>query len=190
MNIKNSVKLYDETAFGIVHTFSTTQDIAITYGDNTKDNIPLVRLHSQCFTGETLNSAHCDCKEQMHEFIELAKDDYGLLLYLFQEGRGIGLHAKLDAYALQQQGINTFEANRMLGYKEDERDFDSAIDMLKTLGINKVRLHTNNPQKVEQLRAGGIEVVEVIPTKTYVKTQNKAYLRAKKELHQHSLDID
>lgn len=190
MKIKNSVKLYDENDFGIVHTFSTTKDIAIEYGTKGGNKVPLVRLHSQCFTGETLNSAHCDCKEQLDEFIDLAKQEYGFLLYLFQEGRGIGLHAKLDAYSLQQQGIDTFEANRMLGFEDDERVFDIAVDMLNTLGINKIRLHTNNPEKVSQLQQGGIDVVEVIPTKTYIKAHNENYLRAKKERHKHSLDID
>jgi len=194
MNIKNTVILHDNTSQGVIHTFTTTQDIAIEYGDDkekaqAKEKPPLVRLHSQCFTGETLQSAHCDCKEQMDEFISLAKADYGFMLYLFQEGRGIGLHAKLDAYALQQKGIDTFEANRMLGFGEDERNFDSAVDMLKTLGITQIRLHTNNPEKVKHLRDSGIDVTEVINTKTYIKEHNEDYLRAKKEKHKHNLDI-
>lgn len=190
MNIKNSVTLYDDVSHGTVHTFTTTQDIAIEYGKPIAQKVPVVRLHSQCFTGETLNSDHCDCKEQMHEFIDLAKHEYGFMLYLFQEGRGIGLHAKLDAYSLQQKGMDTFEANRMLGFEDDERVFDTAIDMLNTLGVKQIRLHTNNPEKVEQLRKGGIDVLEVIPTQTYVKTHNEDYLRAKKVHHKHSLDID
>lgn len=150
---------------------------------------PLVRIHSECLTGDVFGSARCDCGPQMHEALEAIASSGGALLYLRQEGRGIGLVRKIDAYSLQDLGYDTFEANRMLGNRDDERDFAVAADMLKALGLTRIRLMTNNPEKVESLRALGIEVESVVPTKLHVTHQNKSYLLAKAVKGGHALDV-
>jgi GTP cyclohydrolase II len=151
--------------------------------------VPLVRLHSECLTGDVFGSARCDCGPQMHEALAEISRVGGALLYLRQEGRGIGLVRKIDAYSLQDKGFDTFEANRMLGNQDDERDFAVAADMLEALGLTRIRLMTNNPEKVECLRAMGIDVVSVVPTKLHVTHQNKNYLIAKAVKAGHSLDV-
>jgi GTP cyclohydrolase II len=147
----------------------------------------LVRLHSECLTGDIFSSARCDCGEQLHEAIGLLAEEGGILLYLRQEGRGIGLYAKLDAYRLQDQGIDTYEANRWLNLPEDARNYTIGARMLQALGINRIRLLTNNPDKVAQLTAAGIDVAEVRRTGVFVTVANRAYLEAKIR-HRHLLD--
>jgi GTP cyclohydrolase II len=140
---------------------------------------PLVRVHSECLTGDVLGSGRCDCGPQLRESVERIAEAGGYLLYLRQEGRGIGLYAKLDAYALQDEGLDTFEANVALGYAEDERDYTVAAQMLGALGERRIALLSNNPDKVAQLTALGIEVSELVPTATHLSPSNARYLAAK-----------
>ncbi|GAA3212807.1 GTP cyclohydrolase II [Streptomyces sp. NPDC006186] len=140
---------------------------------------PLVRLHSECLTGDVLGSARCDCGPQLEEALGMLAGQGGVLLYLRQEGRGIGLYNKLDAYLLQDGDTDTFEANRLLGRGADERDYGAAAVMLRTLGLRRVRLLTNNPDKEAQLLRHGVEVAECVPTGVHMTPGNAAYLEAK-----------
>ena len=140
---------------------------------------PLVRPHSECLTGDVLGSQRCDCGPQLREAVERITDAGGFLLYLRQEGRGIGLYAKLDAYALQDAGLDTYEANVALGFGEDERDYGVAADMLAALGVSRIDLLTNNPDKVAQLRATGVDVARCLPTAVHLSRANAPYLAAK-----------
>src|SRR5215213_9355571 len=140
---------------------------------------PLVRPHSECLTGDVFGSERCDCGPQLREAAERISDAGGFLLYLRQEGRGIGLYNKLDAYALQDTGLDTYEANLALGHGEDERDYTVAAQMLQALGVPAVALLTNNPDKVEQLTGLGVTVVERVPTGLFPAPANAAYLAAK-----------
>ncbi|MFD5510822.1 GTP cyclohydrolase II RibA [Streptomyces sp. NPDC059761] len=150
---------------------------------------PLVRLHSECLTGDVLGSARCDCGPQLDEALRRIADHGGAVLYLRQEGRGIGLYNKLDTYVLQSQDHDTFAANRMIGRGDDERDYAAAAAMLHALGLTRIRLLTNNPDKVRELRAHGIEITEVIPTGVYVTAENSRYLSAKAELAGHTIAL-
>ncbi|HEX5741147.1 MAG TPA: GTP cyclohydrolase II [Pilimelia sp.] len=141
--------------------------------------VPLVRVHSECLTGDVFASARCDCGPQLAEALDRVGDDGGAVLYLRQEGRGIGLYPKLDAYLLQDAGADTFAANRLLGYGADDRDYRVAAAMLRALGLTRVRLLTNNPDKVRQLRDHGIDVADVLPTAVYLTGDNARYLAAK-----------
>ncbi len=165
------------------------EHIAIIYGDLTKLDAPLVRVHSECLTGDLFGSLRCDCGEQLREAQTMMATEGGILLYLRQEGRGIGLYNKLDAYALQDEGIDTYKANEMLGFDHDLRDFKPAIDMLKAMNVNRIKLLTNNPQKAEEIIAAGIEVVECIETGVYVNKYNTDYLKAKVEQHEHKINL-
>jgi GTP cyclohydrolase II len=140
---------------------------------------PLVRPHSECLTGDVFGSQRCDCGPQLREAIERITAAGGFLLYLRQEGRGIGLYSKLDAYALQDAGLDTYEANLALGHAEDERDYTAAAQMLAALGVRRVALLSNNPEKVEQLDHLGVTVTELVPTGIYLAPANAAYLAAK-----------
>ncbi|WP_416968510.1 GTP cyclohydrolase II [Streptomyces sp. 4F14] len=151
--------------------------------------VPLVRLHSECLTGDVFGSARCDCGPQLEESLHLVARDGGAVLYLRQEGRGIGLYNKLDAYVLQDRGSDTFEANRLLGRGEDERDYTAAAEMLRALGLTRIRLLSNNPDKAEQLTALGIEVVERVPTGVYLTGENGRYLDAKARHAGHTLPV-
>lgn len=150
---------------------------------------PLVRLHSECATGDIFGSRRCDCGPQLREALTLMSEQGGVIVYLRQEGRGIGLKAKLDAYALQLQGMDTFAANRALGFQDDIRSFEVAGKMLLALGIDRVRLLTNNPQKATQLARSGVTVAMVVPTTTFITEHNKEYLRAKRAHHGHVLSV-
>ncbi|MFM9700279.1 GTP cyclohydrolase II RibA [Streptomyces europaeiscabiei] len=142
-------------------------------------SVPLVRLHSECLTGDVFGSARCDCGPQLDEALAALADTGGVVLYLRQEGRGIGLYNKLDTYVLQDQDIDTFRANRLIGRGEDERDYRAAAAMLRALGLTRIRLLTNNPDKVAQLRALGIRVDAVVATTVHLTPDNAAYLAAK-----------
>jgi GTP cyclohydrolase II len=144
---------------------------------------PLTRLHRECLTGDGLGSRRCVCGPQLDEALHRLADEGGLLLYLRQEGRGIGLYAKLDAYVLQDQGLDTYEANRALGYDEDARDYTAAAQMLGALGVDRVRLLTNNSDKVAQLEELGIPVVEQVPTVLHRSDANGRYLASKLRRH-------
>ena len=141
--------------------------------------VPLVRLHSECLTGDVLGSARCDCGPQLGEAVLRIRDVGGYLLYLRQEGRGIGLYNKLDAYALQDLGLDTYEANQTLGFEADERTYAVAAEMLLALGVERVELLTNNPDKPAQLRTAGIRVDRCHPTGLHVSPSNGDYLAAK-----------
>jgi GTP cyclohydrolase II len=150
--------------------------------------VPLVRPHSECLTGDVFGSQRCDCGPQMREAVERIADAGGFLLYLRQEGRGIGLYAKLDAYALQDSGLDTYEANRALGYADDERDYTVAAQMLRGLGLSRVALLTNNPDKPAQLTRLGVTVTECVPTEMHLSAANSNYLAAKAARGGHTLD--
>ena len=144
-----------------------------------KTGVP-TRVHSECLTGDALGSLRCDCRDQLTAALEvLSRYPEGVLLYLRQEGRGIGLHNKLRAYGLQEQGFDTFEANKLLGFEADARDYGVAASMLRALGVESVRLMTNNPSKIDGLREHGIEVVGRIPVIAGKNEHNVRYLSAK-----------
>src|SRR5271169_807451 len=176
-NRANKVKRECETA------------LVMTLGD-LQNGVPLLRIHSQCLTGEVLGSLRCDCRGQLEVAMStIAEQGSGLVIYLHQEGRGIGLMAKLQAYALQDHGLDTIEANQALGFDADCRDFSLAVAVLYELKVRQVRLMSNNPQKVEALEKGGIEVIELIACEAPPSPYALPYLRTKKEKMGHSLTI-
>jgi GTP cyclohydrolase II len=150
---------------------------------------PLVRPHSECLTGDVFGSQRCDCGPQLREAVERIADSGGFLLYLRQEGRGIGLYAKLDAYALQDRGLDTYEANLALGHREDERSYLVAAQMLHALGVSRVAVLSNNPDKARQLRRFGITVTAQVPTGVHLSSANARYLATKAGSGAHTLDI-
>lgn len=176
-----------------VFTFTGLADgkehLALGIGDYESATVPLVRPHSECLTGDVFGSQRCDCGPQLREAVERIGECGGYLLYLRQEGRGIGLYAKLDAYALQDDGLDTYEANRALGRGEDERDYTAAAQMLNALGVGAIRLLSNNPDKQRQLVQLGVRVVERVPTGVHVSDANIRYLRAKVEHTGHTLAL-
>ncbi len=149
----------------------------------------LVRVHSECLTGDVFGSDRCDCGPQLRESVERVAASGGLLLYLRQEGRGIGLYAKLDAYSLQDDGLDTYDANLALGFGADERDYTVAAQMLLALGVRRVALLTNNPDKVRQLEDLGLDVVGHVPTGVHLSETNAAYLATKVRRRQHTLEL-
>src|SRR5579871_3760259 len=140
------------------------QHVALELGQPPAAGLPLVRLHSECLTGDVFGSQRCDCGPQLREAVERIAESGGYLLYLRQEGRGIGLYRKLDAYALQDDGLDTYEANLALGHREDERSYVVAAQMLNALGVLRIALLTNNLDKARQLRRFGVTVTERVPT--------------------------
>ncbi|MFT6984425.1 MAG: GTP cyclohydrolase II [Psychromonas sp.] len=162
------------------HLASDKEHIAIIFGKADEWSIsPIVRIHSECLTGDVFHSSRCDCGEQLNEAIELMEKEGGIIIYLRQEGRGIGLYNKIDAYKLQSEGMDTYQANNQLGFEDDLRDFTEAGQMLKALNIEKLQLLTNNPLKVKALQDYGITVDKVISTSTFIKDDNESYLRSK-----------
>ncbi|MCP2242092.1 GTP cyclohydrolase II [Lentzea aerocolonigenes] len=149
--------------------------------------VPLVRMHSECLTGDVFGSARCDCGPQLREAVQRIDGAGGVLLYLRQEGRGIGLYNKLDAYALQDAGLDTYQANLSLGLPEDSRDYTAAAQMLAALGVAELNLLTNNPDKAQQLRDLGVTVAEAVPTSVHATPHNLRYLHAKAEHTQHTI---
>lgn len=147
--------------------------------------IPYVRLHSECITGEAFGSKKCDCGPQLHRAMEMISQRGGHLLYLRQEGRGIGLINKIKAYQLQDNGMNTLDANIHLGFRGDEREYSSAVDVLKILGLQKINLITNNPLKLDFLTNAGIEINQRIPLIIPADAQNVDYLNVKRTLMGH-----
>jgi GTP cyclohydrolase II len=162
------------------------EHLALVFGDPAT---PLVRMHSECLTGDVFGSARCDCGPQLREAVQRIDSAGGVLLYLRQEGRGIGLYAKLDAYALQDAGLDTYQANVALGHGEDERDYTVAAQMLHALAVRRVRLLTNNPDKAGQLAGLGVDVTEQIPTGVHISAANVRYLAAKARHSAHTLDL-
>ena len=163
--------------------------LAIVMG-NLMQEPPLLRIHSQCFTGEALGSLRCDCGDQLAMAMQaIAEEGRGLVIYEYQEGRGIGLMAKMQTYELQDVGIDTVEANHALGFRADCRDFSLPAAILRDLGVNRVRLLTNNPSKSRALSSAGIELVAQIPCETAPTPHSLVYLRAKKEKMGHALSL-
>jgi GTP cyclohydrolase II len=163
------------------------EHLAIVLGEPT--DVPLVRLHSECLTGDVLGSRRCDCGPQLHEAVDRIEAAGGYLLYLRQEGRGIGLYAKLEAYLLQDRGLDTYDANLALGYAADARDYSAAAQMLTALGVDRLALLTNNPDKVAQLTAHGLDVVSRVPTAVHLTASNRSYLRAKAGRGSHAMEL-
>jgi len=162
--------------------------LALIMGEIEGQESVLVRIHSECFTGDVLGSMRCDCRAQMEQALHtIAQEQRGVLIYLRQEGRGIGLRDKLRAYNLQDQGYDTVEANWLLGHQADERDYSVAAAILEELRPRSVRLLTNNPEKLKALRELGILVVERVPLETEVTVENADYLRAKASRLHHLL---
>ena len=151
--------------------------------------VPLIRAHSECLTGDVFGSQRCDCGPQLREAVERIAGEGGYLLYLRQEGRGIGLYSKLEAYALQDTGIDTYEANIALGHCEDERSYVAAAQMLHALEASRVVLLSNNPDKARQLRSCGVTVVDQVRTGVHVSAANVRYLEAKARRGGHTLDL-
>jgi GTP cyclohydrolase II len=155
--------------------------VALVMGDDLSGS-PLVRIHSQCLTGDVFGSLRCDCRQQLEIALSMiAREGRGVLVYEQQEGRGIGLMAKLQAYALQDSGLDTVEANERLGFKADHREFQLPVEILKVLGIKQVRLLSNNPDKVGALERAGIRVTERVPCEVEPSKYTEDYLKTKEE---------
>jgi GTP cyclohydrolase II len=162
--------------------------VVIQHGRLKRGQPPLVRIHSQCLTGDVFTSQRCDCRAQLELSLrKIAKAPSGIVLYLPQEGRGIGLLNKLKAYGLQDEGLDTVEANRRLGFAADSRDYDFAAAALKALNVHSVRLLSNNPDKIQQLERSGIHVVERIPCRPRTNHHSRDYLRTKQRKMGHLL---
>jgi GTP cyclohydrolase II len=153
----------------------------------TPGTTPLVRPHSECLTGDVFGSQRCDCGAQLREAVERIAEAGGYLLYLRQEGRGIGLYDKVDAYALQDTGLDTYQANLALGHAADERDYTVAAQMLQALDVRQVALLTNNPDKAAQLTALGVDVCQLVPTGVHLSPTNAGYLASKARRGEHTL---
>lgn len=167
-------------SFGLLPNGDMREHFALVFRTDANDGqAPLVRVHSECVTGDLLGSLRCDCGRQLEEALGRLLKHGGVLVYLRQEGRGIGLHEKLKAYALQDAGLDTFEANRQLGHGDDERSYESAALILKMLQMPAIRLLTRNPDKARQLESFGVRVVEQVRTGLHVNPHNERYVRAK-----------
>jgi len=177
------------TIYGFQGTRPEEEAVALVRGNVNGKTAPLVRVHSQCLTGDVLASLRCDCRAQLELSLKkIGQASSGILLYLPQEGRGIGLMNKLRAYELQDGGMDTVEANQELGFAADARDYDFSAQILKQLGARKIRLLSNNPEKVRQLEQAGIRVVERVPCQPRVSKTSRAYLQTKKKKMGHILD--
>jgi len=175
-----TMKLFREKATGLEHVAMVMGDVA---------GSALVRVHSECMTGDVFGSLRCDCGPQLDFAMrEIGKQGQGVVVYLRQEGRGIGLANKLRAYQLQDQGLDTVEANLHLGFAADLRKFDSAVDILSQLGVRSVRLMTNNPRKVDTLKAQGLQIEERVPVRSDVQAENERYLDTKARKLGHHID--
>lgn len=179
--------LFNITVFA---TRDGKEHVVVWLGDLALPEPPLVRVHSECLTGDALFSLRCDCGFQLNAALSaIAQAGRGAVLYLRQEGRGIGLGNKIRAYALQDQGSDTVEANHQLGFPADAREYGLAVELLRVLGLTRVRLMTNNPRKLDALTRDGIEVVERVPVETGRNPHNEAYLRAKADKLGHWLSL-
>jgi GTP cyclohydrolase II len=176
------VVTFDGLSDGLEH-------LAIRLGPTDQADLPLVRLHSECLTGDVLGSRRCDCGPQLAEAVSRITEAGGYLLYLRQEGRGIGLYAKLDAYLLQDDGLDTYDANLALGYAADARDDTASAEILRALGVARLALRSNNPDNAAQLEAHGVRVVSRVPTAVHLTSSNRRYLAAKAHRGSHALEL-
>ena len=191
-NVKKSATAKLPTAFGefsiTIYEGSDGKDHAVLQaGKLQKENV-LVRIHSQCLTGDVFHSVKCDCRGQLEGAMKAVAREGGLIIYLQQEGRGIGLANKIKAYALQDGGMDTVEANKHLGFAPDQRDYGVAASILKDMGVSSIRLLTNNPEKIQGLEGHGIKIAQRIPLLSPEHPQARDYLRTKKEKLGHLLD--
>ena len=179
----------DFEIFGFENEVDGEEAAALIKGKIPKDLASLVRIHSQCFTGDTLHSLKCDCGEQLEQALaKIEAKGSGILIYQMQEGRGIGLLNKLYAYELQDRGVDTVEANLQLGFEADQRSYSFCAQILKYFGVTKIRLMSNNPDKIKGLSGEGIEVVERVPLIVKASSLSQNYLKTKKEKLGHLLD--
>ncbi len=177
------IRIFHESATGLDH-------VALTMGDMTGPDPVLVRVHSECLTGDAFGSLRCDCGPQLDSALKaIAEKGWGVVLYLRQEGRGIGLHAKIKAYHLQDKGADTLDANLMLGLPADARNYRIASTMLISLGVSEVCLLSNNPDKVSQLEEHGIKVAEMMPLIVGVGNENRDYLETKVQRMGHEIEF-
>jgi GTP cyclohydrolase II len=177
------------TIYGFKGRGPREEAVALVRGNLKGKSTPLVRVHSQCLTGDVLASLRCDCRAQLELSLrKIGQASSGILLYLPQEGRGIGLMNKLRAYELQDGGMDTVEANETLGFAADSRDYEFSAQILKKLGARKIRLLSNNPEKVRQLENSGVRVVERVPCQPRVSKSSRAYLKTKKRKMGHLLE--
>jgi GTP cyclohydrolase II len=184
------------TAFGTFNVIAYANEhselmphLAIVYPELNLDEPVLIRIHSECLTGDLLHSEKCDCGEQLYSALKQIKEKKGVLIYLRQEGRGIGLINKLKAYNLQEQGLNTIDANLHLGFQADERDYELAISIMEDLGIKEIDLLTNNPEKIAAIENSEIVLRQRIPLLMKPKENNKEYLETKQRLMGHQMDF-
>ncbi|MEP7320990.1 MAG: GTP cyclohydrolase II [Saprospiraceae bacterium] len=194
--LKRVVESSIPTAYGDFEIIAYAEDeheltphLALVKGHLDHNKPILTRIHSECLTGDVFGSQRCDCGPQLIRSLELIGKSGGVLLYLRQEGRGIGIINKLKAYQLQDQGIDTAAANIHLGFKVDERSYEEAIIILKDLGIDKINLLTNNPEKISAFKDSPVELIERIPLEITPLRSNKKYLETKKNLMGHLLDL-
>jgi len=178
------------TIYGFQGRGAQEEAVALVRGNLQGKSAPLVRVHSQCLTGDVLTSLRCDCRAQLELSLKkIGRAPAGILLYLPQEGRGIGLMNKLRAYELQDGGMDTVEANESLGFAADARDYDFSAKILKQLGATRIRLLSNNPEKVRQLERAGIRVVQRVPCQPKISRISRAYMETKKSKMGHLLDM-
>ena len=180
---------FDGLADGQEHLAMGLGDRAAAVTSAARRRVPLVRPHSECLTGDVFGSQRCDCGAQLREAVERIAQSGGFLLYLRQEGRGIGLYAKLDAYALQDEGLDTYDANIALGHRPDERSYLVAAQMLHALGASRIALLSNNPDKALQLGRFGVAVAKRVPTGVHLSAANARYLATKARRGAHTLDV-
>ena len=187
---KESAKLPTEYGEFTVHVYEYggLNHLAIVKGAIDKGSNVLVRVHSECLTGDVFHSKRCDCQQQLDKALRLIGKKKGILIYLRQEGRGIGLLNKIKAYKLQDEGMDTVQANEKLGFKADMRDYSAGVKILADLGVKNIRLLTNNPKKIEGLEKYGIRIIERVPLVIKPNTHNKRYLEAKREKLGHYLE--
>ena len=191
VDAKLPTKFGDFKVSGYSSRFDSDEHVALVMGKWKADEDVLVRVHSQCFTGDIFGSLRCDCGTQVNQALQtISKEGKGVFLYMRQEGRGIGLHNKIRAYNLQDQGLDTVEANKCLGFEPDLRHYGVGAQILWDLGVRKIRLLTNNPKKIVGLNGFGLEVIDRIPMSINITKENKNYVKAKQEKFGHIIGLD